>query len=455
MTMGVNLAAGILQQSNCVLRVANRGTGSHAGRVDLHMTNAPPGPAGLPATEELAHSILIHFGELGLKGRNQPMFRRQLRRNIRLKLKGLGVNWTVKDSAGLFSIHVPPEDNEAVPPAVAALREVFGIVWLACARRLRPVRFTPETRERDWDLLQQNVLELADRLFSPGKAFAVRVNRGNKLLPFKSPDIAAQLGEIIQTHTPWKKVNLTQPDVTFDLDLRCAATFLFAERLRGPAGLPVGTAGRVLALLSGGIDSPVAAWLMAKRGCRVDFLHFSASTMAREEILESKVWRLACQLSRYTLGARLFVVPYTYFDLALLRQRLGYELVLFRRFMVRVAEKLAVELRAKALVTGDNLSQVASQTMTNLISTSQATGMQLMRPIVAFNKDETVALAQKIGTYDISVEPYKDCCALIASQPKTRSHHARLEQLELRAFPDYAKLVEQTLADAVCLEIPV
>ncbi|MHC1768772.1 MAG: tRNA uracil 4-sulfurtransferase ThiI [Verrucomicrobiia bacterium] len=422
--------------------------------MDLHTTNAPPGPAVLHGEEELAHSILIHFGELGLKGRNQPMFRRQLRRNIRVKLRGLEVTWMVEDSAGLFSIHVPAEDAKALQPAVAALREVFGIVWLACARRLRPVRFTPETQERDWDLLQRNVLDLAQRLFSPGKTFAVRVNRGNKLLPFKSPDVAALLGESIRTHTPWKEVNLTQPDVTFDIDLRCAATFLFAERFRGPAGLPVGTAGRVLALLSGGIDSPVAAWMMAKRGCRVDFIHFSASSMAREEILQSKVWRLACQLSRYTLGARLFVVPYTYFDLALLGQKLGYELVLFRRFMVRVAEKLAVELRSKALVTGDNLSQVASQTMTNLVSTSQATGMEILRPIVAFDKDETITLAQKIGTYDISVEPYKDCCALIASQPKTRSHPERLDRLESRAFPEYAKLVELTLADAVCLDIP-
>lgn len=418
------------------------------------MANAPLEAPTEAAEDRVGYSILLHFGELGLKGRNQPMFRRQLRRNIRLKLRSLGLNWTVEDAVGLFSIHIPLEDNKSLQSALAGLREVFGIVWIACARRLPALRFTPESEARDWDYLQRHVLEVANAEFTPGRTFAVRVNRGNKSLPFKSPELAARLGGAIRSHTPWTAVNLSRPDTTFHLDLRCAATFLFGERLKGPGGLPVGTAGRVLALLSGGIDSPVAAWLMAKRGCRVDCIHFSASAMSHDEILQSKVWKLACQLSRYTLGMRLFVVPYTYFDLALMRQKLGYELVLFRRFMVRVAEKLAVQLRAKALVTGDNLSQVASQTITNLVSTSHATGMEVFRPIIAFDKEETVALAEKIGTYTISVEPYKDCCALIASQPKTKSLHQRLEQLESKAFPDYARLIEQTLADAVCLEIP-
>jgi thiamine biosynthesis protein ThiI len=418
------------------------------------MANAPLEPPAQAGEERVGYSILIHFGELGLKGRNQPMFRRQLRRNLRLKLRSLGLNWAVEDAVGLFSIHVPANDSKCLASALAGLREVFGIVWIACARRLPALRFTPESQAGDWDFLQRNVLEIANAQLASGRTFAVRVNRGNKRLPFKSPELAARLGEAIRIHTPWKTVNLTQPDVTFHLDLRCAATFVFGEKLKGSGGLPVGTAGRVLALLSGGIDSPVAAWLMAKRGCRVDCIHFSASAMSRDEILQSKVWKLACQLSRHTLGMRLFVVPYTYFDLALMRQKLGYELVLFRRFMVRVAEKLAIQLRAKALVTGDNLSQVASQTITNLVSTSHATGLEVFRPIVAFDKEETVALAQKIGTYPISVEPYKDCCALIASQPKTRSLHQRLEQLESKAFPDYARLIDQTLADAVCLEIP-
>jgi thiamine biosynthesis protein ThiI len=145
-------------------------------------------------------------------------------------------------------------------------------------------------------------------------------------------------------------------------------------------------------------------------------------------------------------------VPYVHFDLALLRHKAEYDLVLFRRFMVRVAERLAWKVRARALVTGDTLSQVASQTLLNLVSTSQAIDMPVLRPLIGFDKEETVALAEKIGTYSISIEPYKDCCALIGSHPKTRSQHKSLTTLEARLFPDYDALVERTLADAVCLE---
>jgi tRNA uracil 4-sulfurtransferase len=403
--------------------------------------------------EPVQHSILVHFGELGLKGRNQGMFRRQLRRNVRLKLRSLGLDWPVQDAVGLLNVQVPAEQvAPSMERALPGLREVFGVVWISAARRLHPHRFTESSKPADLAHIQRQLLEMAHAAYAPEKTFCVRVNRGNKLLPFASPELAAQLGQAIRDHTPWRKVDLKHPDVTFHLDLRCAATFLFGQKLGGPGGLPVGTSGRVLALLSGGIDSPVAAYLMAKRGCRVDFIHFAASSLTRDQALESKVWKLARQVSRYTLGSRLFVVPYVHFDLALLRQKLEYELVLFRRFMVRVAEALARQLHARALVTGDNLSQVASQTMSNLISASRATEFEILRPLIAFDKDETVALAQQIGTYDVSIQPYKDCCALISGNPRTRSCHERLAELESRAFPDYDKLVERTLADAICLE---
>jgi tRNA uracil 4-sulfurtransferase len=403
--------------------------------------------------EPVQHSILVHFGELGLKGRNQTMFRRQLLRNLRLKLRSLGFDWTVQDAVGLFTIQVPAEEPvRSIELALHGLRQVFGIVWITWARRLRPHRFTDLSRPSDLDHIQEHLIEMARAAYAPEKSFSVRVNRGNKLLPFASPALAAELGQAIRDHTPWQKVDLKHPDVTFHLDLRCAATFLFGEKLKGPGGLPVGTSGRVLVLLSGGIDSPVAAYLMAKRGCRVDFIHFTATSMHREEALDSKVWHLAQQLGRYTFGSRLFLVPYVHFDLALMRQKVEYELVLFRRFMGRVAERLADQIRARGLVTGDNLSQVASQTMSNLVSTSRACEIPIFRPIIAFNKDETIALAEKIGTYEISIKPYKDCCALISGNPKTRSNHEKLSELEARTFPDYNKLIDQTLAEAICLE---
>jgi tRNA uracil 4-sulfurtransferase len=399
------------------------------------------------------HTILVHFGELGLKGKNQPTFRKQLRRNIRCKLKSLGFDWPVRDAAGVFTIHVPEASaGVCIDHVLSGLRQVFGIAWITCARRLRPLSFTPESRARDMAELEDQLCAMAEAQFSAGKSFCIRANRANKFLPFTSCALEAQLGQVVRDRTSWNKVSLKKPDVTFYLEMRSAGTFIYGAKMRGACGLPVATSGRVLTLLSGGIDSPVAAWLMAKRGCQVDFLHFTATTVHQEEALDYKVWRLARQLSEFTLGSRLFLVPYVYFDLALMRQRADYELILFRRFMARVAEKLARQIKAHALVTGDNLSQVASQTLSNIVSTSQATTLPILRPLIGFDKSETIALAEQIGTYSISIEPYKDCCALITSAPKTRSKHARLAELEARLFPDYEKLIDQTLAEALCLE---
>jgi len=407
------------------------------------MIGPPPSPATL---------ILIHYAELGLKGQNQPQFRRQLRENIRLKLKRLDVGWRVEEARGYFTISVPGEAPDLCLRAVLEkLQEIFGIAWLAPVRGLARDR-AAEQIGANLAALESPLLDVANQQFAPNRTFAVRVNRADKSFPLASPELESRLGGLIRKNSPWDKVNLIRPDVTFHLDIRENVIHLFSEKLKGPGGLPVGTSGRVLALLSGGIDSPVAAWLMAKRGCRIDFIHFTATSMQPEEARQYKVWRLAQRLSDFTLSSRLFLLPYTYFDIALLRQKVEYDLILFRRFMSRVAEHLARRLKAQALVTGDNLGQVASQTLSNLVSTSRATEMPILRPLLGYDKEEIMALAHRIDTYKISLEPYKDCCALIAEHPRTRSRHTRLAELERRVFPDYEQLIEQTLAEAVCLK---
>jgi thiamine biosynthesis protein ThiI len=398
-------------------------------------------------------TILIHYGEIGLKGQNQAEFRHQLRDNVRWKLKRAGVQWPVTETVGFLSIDVPEgEISERLQVAERALSEVFGIVWFARARRVPHDRFTVATREADFARLESALIECANQAAGTGESFAVRSNRADKSLPFTSAELDRQLGGVLVKKTEWKKVNLTQPDVTFHVDVRQRCSHVFAEKRRGPGGLPVGSAGRVLVLLSGGIDSPVAAYLMAKRGCDVDFIHFTVAHEPPEQARRSKVFRLAQRLSEFTLGGRLYLVPYTYFDLAMLRQKVDYDLVLFRRFMARVAERLAEQLGAQALVSGDNLAQVASQTLPNLVSTSRAAAMPVFRPLLGFDKAEIIALAKQIGTYELSIEPYKDCCALISRNPRTSSKHERLAALEARVLPDYPQLLEQTLAEAICLE---
>jgi tRNA uracil 4-sulfurtransferase len=400
-----------------------------------------------------SYSIIIHYAEIALKGKNQREFRRRLCDNVRLKLNRRGFKWKVYESQGMIEARVPPEDS-ALPlnEVMTELAKVFGVSWLSRAVRLQ--RKPEESAEAHMELARNCLLEEARAQYVPDKSFVVRVNRADKRLPFTSASFERELGGFLIEHTPWRKVSLRQPDITFNLDFRAEGTYLFSHRVRGPGGLPVGSSGRVLALLSGGIDSPVAAWLMAKRGCRVDFIHFAASSMQPEEVQEYKVTPLAQIVSNYTLQSRLFLVPYTYFDLAMMRTEVDYELVLFRRFMMRVAERLAQRLRAEALVTGDNLAQVASQTLSNLASTTRAVSMPILRPLISFDKEEIMDLARRIGTYEASIEPYKDCCAMIARHPRTRSRHDRLTAIEARVLPDYDKLVEQTLGDAVCVEIP-
>jgi thiamine biosynthesis protein ThiI len=205
----------------------------------------------------------------------------------------------------------------------------------------------------------------------------------------------------------------------------------------------------VLSLLSGGIDSPVASFLLARRGASVDWFHMSAIHLGERDFETSVVGRIARKLSRYSLQSRLFIVPYTHFDLALAGQETGYEPVLFRRFLFRVGEALARRIEASALVTGDSLAQVASQTLDNLVTTSKAVEILLLRPLVGMDKQQIMDLARRIGTYDISIEPYKDCCALYARRVRTRTRDEALSMLERRLFPDYSGLVDRSLRDTL------
>ena len=388
--------------------------------------------------------ILIHYGEIALKGRNRGDFEGTLRENIKHRLRREKLRWRVTRHHDRLHVDVPEAEADQIERALIALSKITGISWLA------PARWLPSVRgDSGLTTIESETLALAEAHFKKDGAFAVRVRRGHKGFPMRSSELERHLGALIIERTDWSRVNLTTPDRTFHVDLYPAGTYCYADKRQGVAGLPVNTGGQVLALLSGGIDSPVAAYLMARRGCRVDVLHMTASHVQQRNPLDNPVVGLARQLSRFTQRTRLFMLPYTHFDLALAGQRTGYEMILFRRFMVQLSETMAHRIGALALVTGDSLGQVASQTLENLVAHTQATEMPILRPLIAFDKEEIIQVARKIETYEISIQPYKDCCALLSQNPKTKSTHEQLTELENRLLPDRAGLIERTIDDGI------
>lgn len=396
--------------------------------------------------------ILMHAPDITLKGRNQSDFQKILYNNVKSRLRHAGFNWHVKATRGRVCVDVANRHNDDVNHALEIMREVPGIASLALTRWLRTSEVRLDNGELNWTPIDGAIVELARRHYRENATFAININRADKQLPVTSEKMARRLGDIIRGESDWETVNLKRPDQIFYIDIYPDGLYLYTEKIKSVGGLPVGSGGRVLSLLSGGIDSPVASYQLAKRGCSVDLLHMAASHVRDVDMEKSVVVRLAAQLSRYTLRSRLFIAPYTYIDLALSGRHTGYELVLFRRFLMQVAERLAGEIHAQALVTGDSLGQVASQTMENLVTASGPVKIPIFRPLIGFNKQEIIDLARLINTYNTSIEPYKDCCALISRQPKTRSTEQVIAELEQALIPDYEQVIRNTLEDMVCIE---
>jgi len=389
--------------------------------------------------------ILIHYGEISLKGKNQPQFRKQLSGNIMRSLQSVGIDWPVKQFRGYLLLTI--EDQSKIELAQSKLAQVFGINWYAPAQRLEYKGFDKESVDRILHLVEDSLCKLAQINFVSGNSFRVDVRRSDKRFPGISVELERDLGAKIIEHTPWQKVNLKKPNQTFNVEIQPGGVFIHSERIKGAGGLPVNTAQKVIVMLSGGIDSPVAAYLVARRGCHVDFVHFTASHVQPDEIFSGKIGVLAAKLSEFTLKSKIFVLPSTYFDLAIAGKRATFELILFRRFMARAAERLCEQNKMHAIVTGDNLSQVASQTLTNIASTTRAIEIPVLQPLITYEKEEIINLAIKIDTYESAIQPYKDCCSLFQRNPRTISNHEELSDLETHIFSDYDKMITQTLDD--------
>ncbi len=383
--------------------------------------------------------LIIHYGEIGLKGKNQVDFLRCLQRNIQSALNRYLKDVSVKMHRGYYSVDIKNPDSETVNAVMGILSATPGISWFAMAKKT------------DRKSIEESAISVAKDEYVEGGAFVVRVNRSDKSYPKKSNELEKELGSVIINSTSWQNVSLKNADTTIYIDIYKENTCIYTKRYRGVGGIPVGSSEKVLSLLSGGIDSPVASFLIAKRGCGVDFIHFTATPMQHKEAIQYKVCELVKKLSQTTLRSTLYLVPYTHYQLATMENRVDYDLIVFRRFMIRVAETLAKQNNHKALVCGDNLAQVASQTLSNIISADKATDMSILRPLIGYDKNEIIDIAKKIGTYEISIEPYKDCCSIVSQNPKTKSNHNRLSEIENRLFENYQKIIDDSVNDSTVI----
>jgi thiamine biosynthesis protein ThiI len=321
----------------------------------------------------------------------------------------------------------------AVPPDAVAdrIRHTFGIANFSYARRV-PI---------DLDGIANAVLrDLGDRTCD---AFRVSARRADKRYPLSSPEIEREVGGRIKAARGWR-VDLEKPEIDVRLEFLSNEAFYFFDKQAGPGGMPIGTAGRVVCLLSGGIDSPVAAWRMMKRGCTVTFVHFHSYPILSRASIE-KARSLATLLTRWQHRSRLYLVPFGEIQQQVLLSVPGpLRVVVYRRLMLRIAERIAKMRKAQALVTGDAVGQVASQTLENMTTIAQASTLQILRPLVGMDKDEITDEAKRIGTYGISIIPDQDCCTLFTPKhPATRARLVAVEQAE-RALP-----IEEMVSSAI------
>lgn len=364
----------------------------------------------------MSEVILVRYAEIALKGDNRPIFEAQLKSNLENML-GFPPE-KVSQFHTQYAIH--PDEGE-MAAALERMRRVFGVAWYApaqtCASALADII---ETGER-----------IARAKFEPGKNFAVRAQRSDKALPFTSVDIERALGEAVIRATG-AAVNLSEPEQVIYVSASSEGSYIYTEKIPGPGGLPVGTSGKALSLISGGIDSILASYLMAKRGAQIDYLHFHVFP-DKNQVLESKIPGLTRALAAYTLSDRLYLSSYLPFErraLSLEKDDRGYELVLFRRVMVRVAASLARRRGYQALVLGDSLGQVASQTMENIVAVDDAVSIPVFRPLIGMDKREVIDLVKDLGLLRQATARYKDCCSIISPHPVTKAYLPVVHKIE-------------------------
>lgn len=376
--------------------------------------------------------ILIKNGELALKGLNRSTFEDILIKNIRRRIKPLG-DFEYRKEQSTVTV-IPMDDYIDMDEVSDRISRVFGIA--AYSRALQV--------EKDMTEILENAPDYLAEQLRNAKTFKVEGKRSDKKFPLTSPQISAEVGGAILSKFPHLKVDVKNPDILVTIEIREKFAFIRGNQTKGAGGMPTGTAGKSAILISGGIDSPVAAYMMAKRGLSLTAIHFASPPYTSPQS-EEKVHNLLRQVSKYSGNICLFTVGFTEIQEAI-RDNCPEDLftLIMRRFMMKISQRIAEKEDCKALITGESLGQVASQTLNALACTDAVVSMPVFRPLIGLDKDEIIKVSRKIDTFDISIEPYEDCCTVFTPKhPKTKPQISILENAE-KAL-DVEKLIENAL----------
>ncbi len=380
-------------------------------------------------------AFLIKYAEIAIKGKNRYIFEDALVRNIRYQLKTVDGNFTVRKENG--RIYVETEGDYDYDETVTALQRVFGIVGIC------PVLLV---EDQGFEALCKTVIEHIDEAY-PDKNFTFKVNarRARKNYPMTSMEINAAVGEKILEAFPETSVDVHHPQVLVNIEIRPMIN-IYSTELPGPGGMPLGTAGKAMLLLSGGIDSPVAGYMISKRGVTIEATYFHAPPYTSERA-KQKVIDLAKKVAAYTGPIKLNIVNFTDIQLYIYEKCPHEELtIIMRRYMMKIAEHFAKEGKCLGLITGESIGQVASQTMQSLAATNDACTMPVYRPLIAMDKQDIVTIAEKIDTYETSILPYEDCCTIfVAKHPVTKPNVEYIRRSETKLAEKIDELMETAI----------
>lgn len=381
-----------------------------------------------------ADVVLLKYGEISLKGLNRPVFERKLLSNITKAISPFG-KFSVKRSQSTVYVE-PVSDDADMEKAIERLSKIFGIVNICPAVKC----------EKSIEAIEKATLDALKEIEINGKTFKVEAKREDKQFPMNSPQICRHMGAVILKNTEGLTVDVHNPDILVQIEVRKDA-FIFTQKISGAGGMPVGTAGKATLLLSGGIDSPVAGWMISKRGAELEAVHFHSHPYTSDRAKE-KVMDLAKIISVYTGEIKLHIVPFTEIQLDIIEKcPKEYLTIIMRRLMMQIAEKISAESGCKALITGESIGQVASQTMESLAVTDNAVDMPVFRPCIGMDKEEIVTISKKIDTYETSILPYEDCCTIfVPKHPKTKPSIAEIEEAE-KLLTDPEGMMSKAIAE--------